>query len=577
MKSHHAIYFSSPITCFKTPLKIASRLTPCAQEALVYVGTQQQQNAHKKAFQPQCLIVFSPLSDWTESIILNHLSIAFEYAATFALSHRIILITATDLHTQTIHKQDRIIVVGERKIAYQINEIHINPEKPIVHLIGMDPLYFLKDKWRINHEHIQKIKVLHQEKNNLLPNKKITKLFIYIDVHEEIKNYRTLIQKLKPNALLELWLHQDVLVQSVQTTISSWQTCLINPIQIKTIQDESDFKSICFQLQKTPKAALLSSQPAFLLAINLKIGNQNLYFYDYKKTNKFQHDYFSTQKHTLFLYKGQDKNNLLRQSQDLEITKNFFINRRKQITCKNPLISIVVPVYQRDQEIIRLAKSICAQSYPYLEVIWVLNGSPKKTIESVQTSINHLMQKRILSHVIDLKTAKGSATIPRDVGIFYSRGDFICVMDSDDYLSLDFFDFFKSHTLDLSTIYYPHRIFINQGRSMPKGFKSGVVIGGQNYSSRHLFFALIKRGNFLNNSGVMFSKHSFLQLNGIAHSFKYCEDYEFWLRLAYHSHAAKIHPGCVNIVLHPNNHELSVFDKQAHARAQDFATTGILL
>ncbi len=42
-----------------------------------------------------------------------------------------------------------------------------------------------------------------------------------------------------------------------------------------------------------------------------------------------------------------------------------------------PLVSIVVPIYDRAAEIIRLAHSIYQQDYPWIEVVLVANGSPR--------------------------------------------------------------------------------------------------------------------------------------------------------------------------------------------------------
>ena len=79
---------------------------------------------------------------------------------------------------------------------------------------------------------------------------------------------------------------------------------------------------------------------------------------------------------------------------------------------------------------------------------------------------------------------------------------------------------------------------------------------------KDLFPLLSERGNFLNNSDTMISREWFERAGGIAHDFRYCEDYYLWLRLAHLGACAEEHPGVVNIVFHPGNNELVVGDSR---------------
>lgn len=228
-----------------------------------------------------------------------------------------------------------------------------------------------------------------------------------------------------------------------------------------------------------------------------------------------------------------------------------------------PLVSIVVPVYDRTTELIRLASSIFNQSYPWIEVVFVSNGSPPETLEALRLAEGHLMKHRFRVKIIEIPRPCGSATIPRDVGIRSASGDLICVLDSDDWLEPEFFHFLTSQGAAWrdDTIYYPKKVFRDFGRTMREGFPWNTPLAGPGtVESQSLPSTLRKLGNFLCNSGVCFSKSLFQRAGGIDHRLHYGEDLYLWWRMALVGARAEGHDGLVNIALHPGNNELAVGD-----------------
>ena len=143
-----------------------------------------------------------------------------------------------------------------------------------------------------------------------------------------------------------------------------------------------------------------------------------------------------------------------------------------------PLVSIIVPIYDRTAEIIRLARSIYEQDYPWIEVVFISNGSPPETNEAIRATENYLMKRRFRVRIIELARAYGSATIPRDLGIRASSGDLICVLDSDDWLDPGFFTFLRQGPWRNDTLYYPKKVFHDHGRAMGDSFLFEQTISG---------------------------------------------------------------------------------------------------
>jgi hypothetical protein len=224
-----------------------------------------------------------------------------------------------------------------------------------------------------------------------------------------------------------------------------------------------------------------------------------------------------------------------------------------------PLVSIVVLNSEQTTAILRLAHSIYEQDYPWIEVVFVLNGSPPETLEATRAAENYLMRRKFGVRTIELARPCGTATVPRDLGIRASSGDLICVLDSDDWLDPGFFAFLRAGRWRSDTLYYPKKIYRDHGRTMGEDFRFDPTIAGLGtLESGELASALRNIGNFMSNSGVCLARALFDRAGGIDHRVSYGEDHYLWCRCALAGARAEEHDGRVNISLHPANKELEV-------------------
>ncbi len=91
----------------------------------------------------------------------------------------------------------------------------------------------------------------------------------------------------------------------------------------------------------------------------------------------------------------------------------------------SPLVSIVLPTYNREQFILEAIESVRRQTYPHWELIVVDDQSTDKT----ETMVKAFEDKRILLH----NTGKRlGATGSRNEGLRLAKGDLIAFIDSDD-------------------------------------------------------------------------------------------------------------------------------------------------
>ncbi len=99
-----------------------------------------------------------------------------------------------------------------------------------------------------------------------------------------------------------------------------------------------------------------------------------------------------------------------------------------------PLISIIVPVYNTEKYLDRCIQSIVNQTYKNLEIILVDDGSTDKSAEICDNYAS--IDDRI--RVIHKKN--GGSSSARNAGLDACNGEYIGFIDSDDYISLDMYE-----------------------------------------------------------------------------------------------------------------------------------------
>lgn len=94
----------------------------------------------------------------------------------------------------------------------------------------------------------------------------------------------------------------------------------------------------------------------------------------------------------------------------------------------NELVSVVVPIYNSEKYLYKCIDSILKQTYRYIEVILINDGSIDRSLEicnSFQEKDNRVIIKNI---------PNGGVSNARNIGISISKGKYICFVDSDDFL-----------------------------------------------------------------------------------------------------------------------------------------------
>ena len=98
---------------------------------------------------------------------------------------------------------------------------------------------------------------------------------------------------------------------------------------------------------------------------------------------------------------------------------------------KTPLVSIIVPVYQTKEYLDQCVQSLRSQDYPNLEIILVDDGSPDECPALCDAYAAQDERIRVIHK------ENGGLSSAREAGIQHASGDYIMVVDSDDWIEPD--------------------------------------------------------------------------------------------------------------------------------------------
>ena len=100
----------------------------------------------------------------------------------------------------------------------------------------------------------------------------------------------------------------------------------------------------------------------------------------------------------------------------------------------NPLISIIVPIYNVEQYLNKCVDSIINQIYTNIEIILVDDGSPDRCREICDEYAKQDNRIKVIHK------NNGGLSDARNVAIDVARGEYIVFVDSDDYVSVDYIE-----------------------------------------------------------------------------------------------------------------------------------------
>lgn len=222
---------------------------------------------------------------------------------------------------------------------------------------------------------------------------------------------------------------------------------------------------------------------------------------------------------------------------------------------ETPFFSVIIPVYNRPEEVDELLASLCEQSFRSFEVIVVEDGSEKDCRQVVQ-----LYQERLNIQYIYKQNSGPSAS--RNRGAHDARGQYLLFLDSDCLVPGHFLEtvykFLQKEAVacfggpdTAHPDFTPIQKAINY--AMTSRLTTGGIRGGKNF---HPYKFLPRSFNM----GVR--REVFKEVNGFAEDMRFGEDIDFSLRIRAHGYRTVLIPEAW--VYHKRRTKLWQFFKQIY-------------
>lgn len=147
---------------------------------------------------------------------------------------------------------------------------------------------------------------------------------------------------------------------------------------------------------------------------------------------------------------------------------------------KNPLISVVIPVYNAEKYLKECIDSVIGQDIGFVDNIELILVNDGSVDSSSKICMDY--ESKYPSNIVYVYQKNSGASHARNTGIDAARGDFICFIDSDDYISKDSFSsvmgFFKnaSKNVDVAVIRVVQVGSKNRERPINRKFDQGTRV-----------------------------------------------------------------------------------------------------
>lgn len=219
-------------------------------------------------------------------------------------------------------------------------------------------------------------------------------------------------------------------------------------------------------------------------------------------------------------------------------------------------VSILVPVYNVEKYIERCARSLFEQTYDNLEFVFVDDCSPDNSIAILESLVEKYPMRKNQFRLIRNETNRG-ASASKNVALDNSTGDFVCFVDSDDWMELEAVELLVKEQLKTG-------VDVVWGRMLMHTNEGNYQMGEPFYKNKHewlMCYCRLTTGLVMVNWRRIIRRDLFERYNiRSAEGFNYSEDKLLMSQVAYYANGFSAIDDCV---YHYNRqNELSATAKQ---------------
>ncbi len=191
-----------------------------------------------------------------------------------------------------------------------------------------------------------------------------------------------------------------------------------------------------------------------------------------------------------------------------------------------PLVSIIIPVYNRADMALEAVESCLQQTYPRYEIILVDDGSS----DHLDTLVRPYVERKQLVYA---KKDNGGVSTARNMGVTLARGQYLHFLDSDNLLNPDSLSRWMAAftaIADAELCYAPSEILAGPGVT-PRPDNNQAPTGALDCPTHNLLRCVVRRHPFL-VGGVMLPRWVTTEAGPFDETLRRNEDTLYWFNLA---------------------------------------------
>lgn len=192
-------------------------------------------------------------------------------------------------------------------------------------------------------------------------------------------------------------------------------------------------------------------------------------------------------------------------------------------SCKDPLVSVIIPIYNGERYLSDTISSVIAQTEQSWEIIAVNDGSSDRSLALLEEAA-----KKEPVRIRVITVINGGVSTARNTGVSVARGTYIAFLDQDDLwlpgkLELQVGQFRANNNLGIS--YTNESVIDHTGRILRE-----KVFTFREKTNRGFIFRYLVFENFIPISSVMIRNDLFAAAGGFNPRYSLAEDYDFLLK-----------------------------------------------
>lgn len=195
------------------------------------------------------------------------------------------------------------------------------------------------------------------------------------------------------------------------------------------------------------------------------------------------------------------------------------------------MISVVIPLYNKEKSIRATLESVLRQSYTDYEIIVVDDGSSDNSVSVVESIIAKYKMSNVKCKIQLFSKPNGGVSSARNFGIENSRGEYIALLDGDDQWDKDYLEeqMKMIHDFPKAAMWGINFAELNHGKLIRK-LETDLPDGYRGYVER--YFQRPKRiSDLFCSSSVVIRKEAFDKVGMFDERIKYSEDSDMWFRI----------------------------------------------